>query len=145
MTSVIPEASTVTPDPRDQRPHAHGTTRLDRLIAALPDAVDQSMQTPIPHLYTPGKAAELTAAMIAELRAAHAATEAFKALTAEHHIQVEEWDTATLDEKLRDKYLAHYTEHKDGTRLLVVPAGQDPAQRLGALLSLLNHQGVMPV
>lgn len=113
---------------------------LDRLIAALPDAVDQSMRTAIPHLYTPEKAAEFTAAMTAELRARYAATEAFKALTAEHHIQVEEWDTATLDEKLRDKYLAHYTEHEDGTRLLVVPLGQDPVVRLAAVRALLNHQ-----
>ena len=116
---------------------------LDRLTAALPDAVDQSMRKALPHLHSPEKAAELTAAMTAELCASYAATEAFKAIVAEHpRIQFEEWDTSTLDEKLRDKYLAHYTEHKDGTRLLVVPLGQDPTVRLAAVRTLLAHEGV---
>ncbi|WP_055527123.1 hypothetical protein [Streptomyces graminilatus] len=70
--------------------------------------------------------------------------EAFNALVAEYGLQVEEWDTSTLDEPLRDKLLAHYLE-QDGTRLFVVPLGQDPAVRLAALHTLLNHQGVMPV
>lgn len=46
--------------------------QIDKLIAALPAAVDESMQTAIPHLYTPELAAKFTAAMIAELRASHA-------------------------------------------------------------------------
>lgn len=66
MSILTPKASTAMPDPRAQRPTA---ADLDRLIAALPDAVAESMQTAIPHLYTPEKAAEFTAAMIAELRA----------------------------------------------------------------------------
>lgn len=48
------------------------TASLDRLIAALPDAVDESMRKAIPHRYTPELAAKFTAAMIAELRASHA-------------------------------------------------------------------------
>lgn len=64
MTSVIPKTATAPSTPTDQRVTA---SSLDRLIAALPDAVDQSMRTAIPHLYTPEKAAEFTAAMIAEL------------------------------------------------------------------------------
>lgn len=41
---------------------------LNRLIAVLPEAVDESMRAAIPHLYTPELAAAFTAAMIAELR-----------------------------------------------------------------------------
>ncbi|GAA3853921.1 hypothetical protein GCM10023084_05200 [Streptomyces lacrimifluminis] len=41
----------------------------DRLIAALPDAVDQSMRTALPHRYTPELAARFTQNMVAELRA----------------------------------------------------------------------------
>ena len=69
-------------------------------------------------------------------------TEAFEALVAEHHLQVEEWDTTTLDENLRDKFFAHYLEHKDGRRILVVPIGQDPAHRLAAVRAILAHPGV---
>jgi hypothetical protein len=65
---------------------------------------------------------------------------AFQALTAGLH--VEEWDTASLDENLRDKFVAFYLERKDGTRLLVVPVGQDPAVRLHAVRALLAHPGV---
>ncbi|MDX2839488.1 hypothetical protein PV377_10945 [Streptomyces ipomoeae] len=68
--------------------------------------------------------------------------EAFHALTAEHHLRVEEWDTSTLDENLRNKFYAFYLQLKDGTRILVVPAGQDPVQRLHAVRALLAHQGV---
>jgi hypothetical protein len=49
------------------------TASLDRLIAVLPEAVDESMQTAIPHLYSPELAAKFTAAMIAELRNPQAA------------------------------------------------------------------------
>ncbi|MFD8736572.1 hypothetical protein ACFV06_16885 [Streptomyces sp. NPDC059618] len=69
-------------------------------------------------------------------------TAAFEALTAERGIQVVEWDTSTLDSKLRDGFLAHYLEHKDSRRILVVPTGQDPVIRLRAVRSLLSHQGV---
>jgi predicted GIY-YIG superfamily endonuclease len=69
-----------------------------------------------------------------------AATEAFSALTA--GLQVEEWDTSTLGESLRAKFFAFYLEHKDGRRILVVPAGQDPVVRLHAVRAILAHPGV---
>jgi hypothetical protein len=69
---------------------------------------------------------------------------AFQALVTEYGLQVEEWDTVTLDPKLRDKFMAFYLE-TDGKRILVVPVGQDPAERLHALRSLLAHQEVTPV
>lgn len=73
---------------------------------------------------------------------ARAQATAFEALVAEHGLQVEEWDTDTLDKKYRDKFMAFYLEHKDGTRIVVVPIGQDPAERLRAVRALLTHQGV---
>jgi hypothetical protein len=70
-------------------------------------------------------------------------TEAFEALVAEHPgLRVEEWDASTLPEDLRDGYGCHYVEHKDGRRLLAVPAGQDPAVRLAAVRALLAHPAV---
>ncbi|MDX3747487.1 DUF6907 domain-containing protein [Streptomyces sp. AK08-02] len=56
------------PDVRAQVEADLATPSLDRLIAALPDAVDESMRKAIPHRYTPELAAKFTAAMIAELR-----------------------------------------------------------------------------
>lgn len=55
---------------------------------------------------------------------------------------VEEWDTSTLDERLRDGFLGYYLERKDSTRLLVFPLGQDPEQRLAAARTLLAEAGV---
>lgn len=72
----LPTTPTAPSTPTDQRPTA---ASLDRLIAALPDAVDESMRAAIPHLYTPELAAKFTAAMIAELRASHAQRTAVQA------------------------------------------------------------------
>lgn len=63
----------------------------------------------------------------------HSFVEAF---AAEHGLQVEEWDTAALAENIRDKFMAAYFEI-DGKRILVVPAGQDPAERLHAARELV--------
>jgi hypothetical protein len=70
------------------------------------------------------------------------ATEALDALAAEHQLRVEEWDTSTLDESLRDKLMAFYGE-TDGNRIVVVPKGQDPVERLHAVRTLLTHLGVI--
>lgn len=66
-------------------------------------------------------------------------TTVFEALTAAHGIQVVELDGPF------DGLYGHYLQHKNGTRLLVVPAAQDPSTRLWAARALLAHQGVMPV
>jgi len=68
-------------------------------------------------------------------------TETFAALVAEHGLQVEEWDTSTLDEQYRDKFFAFYVETRD-RKVIVVPQGQDPDHRLAAVRALLNHLAV---
>jgi hypothetical protein len=65
-------------------------------------------------------------------------TAVFEALTAAHGIQLVELDGPF------DGLYGHYLQRKDGTRLLVVPAGQDPSTRLWAARALLAHQGVVP-
>lgn len=57
-------------------------------------------------------------------------------------IEVEEWDPATLPESLRASFDGYYLEHRDGWRMLVFPAGQDPAQRLAVTRTLLNRAAV---
>jgi len=109
----IAQASTATPDPSEQRDSDSVTAdRIER-------HVDQIMAT----------LAEPTS------------TEALAALAAEHDLQIEEWDTSTLDERLRDKFLAHYIE-LDGIRSIVVPLGQDPAMSLHGVRALIAHLGV---
>lgn len=64
-----------------------------------------------------------------------------EALAAEHGIQIEEWDGATLDPDLYARLGAMYVQTRDD-RYIVVPAGQDPAHRLAAVRALLAHPGV---
>ncbi|MEU3982539.1 hypothetical protein AB0F77_20995 [Streptomyces sp. NPDC026672] len=66
-------------------------------------------------------------------------TTVFEVLTAAHGIQVVELEGPF------DGLYGHYLQHKDRTRLLVVPAGQAPSTRLWAARALLARQGVMPV
>jgi hypothetical protein len=67
--------------------------------------------------------------------------ETVTALAAEHGLQIEEWDTSTLDASLYDQFVAMYVQTK-GERFIVVPAGQDPAHRLAVVRALLAHPGV---
>ncbi|MGX9887326.1 DUF6907 domain-containing protein [Streptomyces sp. NPDC002276] len=68
------------------------------------------------------------------------ARDTLAAILAEEQLEMEVLDPSTLSEQLRNKITAFYAEHKDGQRILVVPAGQDPIVRLNAVCALLNHQ-----
>ncbi|MDG9706274.1 hypothetical protein [Streptomyces sp. DH37] len=77
----------------------------------------------------------------AEKLAAYAeAVENLRAFLAEHDIVVDEWDTSTLDESLRDSF-AGFFQDQDGRRRLVLPAGQDPVERLRVAVELLHRAG----
>ena len=67
----------------------------------------------------------------------HEARETLHALLAEHGVQMEEWDTATLDPKLRQRFVAFALVHNETQRLIVVPQGQDPIARLAAVRELI--------
>lgn len=66
--------------------------------------------------------------------------ETIKALAAAHDLQIEEWDTSTLDESLRNAFFAMYVRTRS-ERYIVVPVGQDPAHRLAVVRALLAHPG----
>jgi hypothetical protein len=66
------------------------------------------------------------------------ARDALVALLAERDVQLEEWDTETLDPKLRREFVAFAMVREDGLRLVVVPAGQDPIARLAAVRDLIE-------
>ena len=67
----------------------------------------------------------------------HEARETLAALLAEHGVQIEEWDTTTLDPKLRERFVAFAMVHNEAQRLVVVPQGQDPIARLAAVRELI--------
>ena len=66
------------------------------------------------------------------------AVDTLRAIVAEHNLHVEEWDTATLDPKLRDQFVAAW-DQTEGERVIVVPLGQDPIQRLQAVATLVRQ------
>jgi hypothetical protein len=68
------------------------------------------------------------------------ARETLAALLAENRLRIEEWDTATLDPKLRDRIQAVY-DPTGGDRVVIVPAGQDPIGRLAAVRELIAGIG----
>jgi hypothetical protein len=65
------------------------------------------------------------------------ARDTLRAILAEHDLSIEEWDTATLDPKLRQHLRAVYDPTIGDGRTIVVPAGQDPIARLAAVCRLL--------
>jgi uncharacterized protein len=68
------------------------------------------------------------------------ARETLAVLLAEHRLRVEEWDTATLDPRLRDRIQAVY-DPTDGDRVVIVPTGQDAIVRLAAVRELIAEMG----
>ncbi|MBP0456487.1 hypothetical protein [Streptomyces montanisoli] len=136
--------TSLTPQPDALDPDAEMLARVERGVD--PQAVNQAFDaieavithSPNPELSRQGLHGFVD--MIADRAPDPVA--AFKAFTTQHDIQVVEWDTSTLAEDLRGKFYAHYLQLKDGRRILVVPAGQDPAFRLHAVRALLTHQGV---
>jgi hypothetical protein len=68
------------------------------------------------------------------------ARESLAVLLAEHRLHVEEWDTASLDPRLRDRIQAVY-DPTGGQRVVIVPVGQDPLERLTAVRGLIAGIG----
>ena len=66
------------------------------------------------------------------------AIDTLRAIVAEHHLHVEEWDLANLDAKFRDKFVAFAALTGDGQRAIVVPKGQNPIERLAAVAELVR-------
>ena len=69
------------------------------------------------------------------------ARESLRSLLAEHGLRVEEWDTASLDPRLRDSIPAVYDPTEGDGRTIIVPAGQDPIERLAAVGQLVAGIG----
>ncbi|MGV4890379.1 hypothetical protein ACSR0Z_27945 [Streptomyces viridosporus] len=66
------------------------------------------------------------------------AEDTLRAIIAEHQLHLEEWDVANLAPEYRDKFIAFAALTGDGQRIVVVPAGQDPIERVNAVAHLVN-------
>ncbi|MCX5522615.1 hypothetical protein OG342_07020 [Streptomyces bobili] len=69
------------------------------------------------------------------------ARETLAALVGEHGLRIEEWNFATLDSRLRDHITAMYDRTVGDGHVIVVPAGQDPIDRLAAVRDLIAGLG----
>lgn len=69
------------------------------------------------------------------------ARDSLAALLAEHRMRIEEWDLGNLDSKLRERITAVHDPVEGDGRTIVVPAGQDPIARLGAVRKLIADLG----
>lgn len=58
-------------------------------------------------------------------------------LLAEQGVELEEWDPATLDPLLRERFDAFAMRHLGDQMLVVVPQGQDPIVRLAVVRGLI--------
>ncbi|MGW6142139.1 hypothetical protein [Streptomyces sp. NPDC055140] len=67
------------------------------------------------------------------------ARDTLRAIVAEHDLQLEELDTETLfPEHLRGQLMAWYGEVEDSKKIVAVPAGQNPIERVNAVAALVN-------
>jgi len=60
-----------------------------------------------------------------------------RALLDEHGLRTEEWDITALDSRLRDSITAVH-DPVTGGDVIIVPTGQDPIDRLGAVRQLIE-------
>lgn len=74
---------------------------------------------------------------VSKLAAQYEAIEELTALAVEHKVTVEEWDTASLDSRLRDDFVV-WDRRIGGHRYLIFPKGQAPDERLAAARDLLE-------
>lgn len=146
MTTVQPEAPTASPAPTEQSISTffHVETMVDLddgqlqlLTATESNLGDLRISSPARAL---GMVEEIEARLgqVKRLIKEHEARDTLQAILAEHDVQMEEWDTESLDPKLRDKFVAFAMLTKDGRRLIVVPQGQGPVERVNAVAALVN-------
>ena len=69
------------------------------------------------------------------------ARDTLAALLAENGLRVEEWDVSTLDSRLRDNIKAVHDPVEGDGQTIIVPAGQDPIERLAAVRELIAGLG----
>lgn len=145
--TVQPEAPTTPPAINEQSNSAflHVETMNDlgggrpTLVTATQSNLGDLRET------SPARALGMIAAARAQLDQAerlikeYEARDTLAAILAEHNLQIEEWDTSTLDPALRDQLMAVHDPTLGNGRTIVVPAGQDPNERLTAVFRVVSR------
>ncbi|PWJ02420.1 hypothetical protein DKG34_38765 [Streptomyces sp. NWU49] len=75
---------------------------------------------------------------IERLAQVYEAQDTLRAIVTEHQLHLEEWDVANLAPEYHDKFIAFAALTDDGRRIIVVPMGQDPIERVNAVAHLVN-------
>lgn len=104
-------------------------SRVHNVIGLAVDEQDRRIVT-VPPAFDPTEVYEAVRCSIAR--------EQLDELRAVHRLDVEEWDTAFLDEKLRDGFQGWYCE-LHGRPLMVFPLGQHPVERLAVARALIEQ------
>ncbi|MFF1685960.1 hypothetical protein [Streptomyces sp. NPDC058254] len=139
-------ASMATPAPIDQRVRLVIEAEIFQDPEGGPDSLivttDDLACEPMSPARLLGMVADARAqlAQIDRLAREYEARDTLRAIVAEHDLQLEELDTELLfPEHLRDKLQAWYGEVEDGKKIVAVPLGQDPIERVNAVAALVNE------
>lgn len=135
--------SASTPAAQDQR----GRLVLEAEIFQDPDGGPDSLIVTTDELACEPVSPARLLGMVADARAqldaverlakVYEAEDTIRAILAEHNAQLEEWNTESLEPKMRDKFVA-LVMVQHGRPLIVVPKGQDPIERVSAIAGLVN-------
>ncbi|MET9411306.1 hypothetical protein ABZX90_37015 [Streptomyces sp. NPDC002935] len=109
------------------------------LVAATESNLGDIRETSPARLRDMVNAAHAQLDQIERLADEYEAAATLRAIVAEHHLTIEEWDTTTLDPFLRDRLMCWRMTGEDGSTLIIVPAGQDPIERVNFVAHLLKH------
>jgi hypothetical protein len=116
------------------------TGRLSLVASTDPQLADFGDVTPA-RLRDMVAATRARLADIERLADEQEARDTLAALVAEHDVELEEWNPATLDPMLREHFEAFSMVCEDGTRLVTVPVGQDPVLRLAIVRDRIAKMG----
>lgn len=119
---------------------ADDTGRLSLVASTDPQLSDIADVTPA-RLRAMVAASRARLAEFERLADEQEARDTLAALLAEHGLRVEEWDVSTLDSRLRDSIKAVHDPLEGDGRTVIVPAGQDPIERLAAVRQLIANLG----
>lgn len=142
-TTVQPEAPTASPAPRAQCIRLVLEAEIWQDSDGGPDTLcvttDELACEPIVPARLRGMVAEARAKLgqIERLAGEHEARDTLRAILAEHDAELEEWDTSTAPLMLRDTFMAA-AHRENGQMTVAVPAGQDPIERVDAVVRALT-------
>ncbi|MEU9285996.1 hypothetical protein AB0D57_15030 [Streptomyces sp. NPDC048275] len=145
QTTVQPEAPTASPAPREQSISVTLTAEVmvdlddgrPTLVAATESNLGDLRETSPARLRAMVADARAQLDAIERLARECEARDTLRAIIAEHSLNLYEDDLSDLPDVART-FACFAMRHKDGRTIVVVPAGQDPIERVNAVAELVN-------